>query len=474
MVSINLSPRGAALGALVPLFLALACGGERPTFGSANQNAAGVPSEPSASQETTGPFKGLVNPLGSQVEFPTIPTGSDGIQPVGAASNTSSAPEVPGAAPGAAPEKAPPGCGDGAVEAPEQCDSGVLNSDDVRGACSTRCSINACSKGETRSCAHGVALGNCTLGTQRCEAGQWAACDIAPAAADGCEPGDDASCNGTANEGCGCSVGQVVACSGIGAKGECAKGQAICGASGEYGPCSIQPKVSDACDVPGDDSNCNGIPNEGCDCSDGETQPCGVESDEGECEFGQSVCVGGKWGECQGAVLPRPRDCSSTQDNDCDGKPDNTIDDVCACQPGASQACDEHPGSDGKGDCKAGTRACVVSADKASSRWAEACTGAVGPQTSDSCTKPGDDSNCDGKENGGCECLSGQTTTCGERWGYEGACSEYALTCSNAGAWPQENTACKVKGNESCAAPGECIIGVWDDDAVVWDEACWD
>ncbi len=317
-------------------------------------------------------------------------------------------------------------------------------------------------------------MGNCTLGSQHCEAGQWSECDIGPALTDRCEPGDDSSCNGTANEGCGCNIGQMVACAANGAKGACAKGQAVCGEDGQYGACSISAKDADACDVPGDDSNCNGVPNEGCDCSDGDTQPCGVESDEGECAFGESVCAEGQWGECQGAVLPGPRDCSSAKDNDCDGKADDTIDEVCECAPGASEACDEHPGLDGNGDCKAGTRACVVSADKASSRWAEACTGAVGPQGDDSCTEPGDDADCDGEENGGCACLAGQTSTCGARWGYEGTCAEYALACSNAGEWPTEATACSAKGNDSCAAPGECIGGIWDDDAVVWDEACWD
>jgi hypothetical protein len=111
-------------------------------------------------------------------------------------------------------------------------------------------------------------------------------------------------------------------------------------------------------------------------------------------------------------VLPAARDCSSEADNDCDGRPDNTVDDTCRCAEGPPSPCDAHTGFDGNGPCKAGQRSCVLSADKLSSDWG-ACTGSVGPAAKDSCSVSGDDSDCDGTPNGGCPCVEGQTVDCG-------------------------------------------------------------
>jgi hypothetical protein len=77
-----------------------------------------------------------------------------------------------------------------------------------------------------------------------------------------------------------------------------------------------------------------------CDCKDGQTAPCGPDTDEGICQRGTSTCEGGAFGACVGAVFSAARDCASEQDNDCDGLPDNTLDgDGCECVPGDDQAC---------------------------------------------------------------------------------------------------------------------------------------
>lgn len=107
-------------------------------------------------------------------------------------------------------------------------------------------------------------------------------------------------------------------------------------------------------------------------CIEGSTEPCGPEREEGICRFGARSCSDGVWGECEGAVLPAARDCSSEQDNDCDGQPDNTLDDTCRCPLGGTRACDEHPDLDGKGPCIAGRQTCVAGPENATTDWGRA------------------------------------------------------------------------------------------------------
>jgi hypothetical protein len=102
-----------------------------------------------------------------------------------------------------------------------------------------------------------------------------------------------------------------------------------------------------------------------------------------------------------GAVFPAARDCGSADDNDCDGRPDDTIDNVCTCVLGDIQLCGEHPGRDGTGQCRAGQRSCELGPNNLTSRFG-ACTGSVGPALQDVCAAVGEDANCDGI---GCECV---------------------------------------------------------------------
>jgi hypothetical protein len=89
------------------------------------------------------------------------------------------------------------------------------------------------------------------------------------------------------------------------------------------------------------------------------------------------------------------------QDNDCDGRPDNTIDSVCQCSIGASQACQAHPGQDGVGRFRAGSQQCLGGQNN-SSAFFGACGGSVGPAQRDACTSINDD-DCDGLHNDGCQ-----------------------------------------------------------------------
>jgi hypothetical protein len=137
------------------------------------------------------------------------------------------------------------------------------------------------------------------------------------------------------------------------------------------------------------------------DCAEGDTRACGPAAAIGSCRPGVQTCNNGVFSACQGAVFPAPRDCLSSLDNDCDGFADDTIDGICACVIGDVQSCDGHPGMDGLGRCRPGQQLCEASLNNASSAFG-ACLGALGPLESDSCTIPGDDSNCDGIINGGC------------------------------------------------------------------------
>jgi hypothetical protein len=173
-------------------------------------------------------------------------------------------------------------------------------------------------------------------------------------------------------------------------------------------------------------------------CVDGATRACGPETVAGMCRLGTRACHDGAWSNtCDGAVMPAQRDCSSPLDNDCDGLPDNTVDDACLCvvsmnggsAVGMDEPCNVHPGFDGNGPCIAGRRTCELSADRRTSDWGE-CVGGVGPVPQDSCTVRNDDSDCDGRPNGNCTCIEGEVIACGPSAAV-GICKKGTSTCVN-------------------------------------------
>jgi hypothetical protein len=97
---------------------------------------------------------------------------------------------------------------------------------------------------------------------------------VGPAARN-CGSNEDNDCNGTADSSdstCACTIGEEVACNthASDGTGNCHAGTQACiagsgNASSTLGPCQgdVGPKAADTC-TPGDDANCNGIPNEGC------------------------------------------------------------------------------------------------------------------------------------------------------------------------------------------------------------------
>lgn len=222
---------------------------------------------------------------------------------------------------------------------------------------------------------------------------------------------------------------------GLDGRGRCQAGTRTCilgegGLSSNWGACegSVGPGERDSCSVAGDDTDCDGVNNGGCPCIEGETRPCGPDTESGICQRGTQTCVNGTYGQCVGAVFPASRNCSSNQDNDCDGRPDNAVDNVCTCTIGSAQACGTHPGRDGNGQCVAGSQRCEGRGNNTTSSFGT-CTGSVGPAPQDTCAS-GNDGNCNGVLNEGCACVNGQTRSCGPDTDV-GPCQRGTQTCAN-------------------------------------------
>lgn len=257
---------------------------------------------------------------------------------------------------------------------------------------------------------------------------------------------------------CVCAPGSVEPCDehpDLDGKGQCKPGSRTCVAgagntTSNWGACegSVGPGTQDSCTVVGDDTNCDGINNGDCPCIEGESRACGPDAAVGICERGSQTCTNGTFGPCVGAVFAGRRDCSSNQDKDCDGRPDNTVDNACTCTIGAVQACGTHPGRDGNGQCKAGSQTCEAGATNQSSAFG-ACTGSVGPQALDTCDR-GNDGNCNGVANQGCACVNGPVSRCGPP-ATVGVCKQGSQSCTNGSLGACQGAV--FGGARSCTSP---------------------
>jgi hypothetical protein len=64
---------------------------------------------------------------------------------------------------------------------------------------------SVCNNGSSDTCGHVLAaLGTCAAGTTTCSAGKWGPCSIQPKSADTCDIGNDDTCDGVPNTGCLC------------------------------------------------------------------------------------------------------------------------------------------------------------------------------------------------------------------------------------------------------------------------------
>jgi hypothetical protein len=100
-------------------------------------------------------------------------------------------------------------------------------------------------------------------------AGSGASADLEAGAAGaesaGCAPGDNKDCYESAG-------GKAYPGMPPAGQTTCKLGQRKCQADATWGPCvgAVEPEAADTCE-PGNDANCNGVPNEGCTCGNGET-----------------------------------------------------------------------------------------------------------------------------------------------------------------------------------------------------------
>jgi hypothetical protein len=341
-----------------------------------------------------------------------------------------------------------------------------------------------CVEGATESCGPPREEGICKFGKRTCTNGAWSECvgGVFAMSRD-CSSNADNDCDGQPDDAlddvCRCPVGGSQACDeheGFDDKGPCRAGRQACvlaagSVSSDWGACAgaVGPSEADSCSIAGDDANCDGTPNGGCTCVEGATVACGPDTDTGICQRGTSTCRNGAFAACQGAVFRGRRDCSSPQDNDCDGLPDNTIDTTCTCIIGDTQPCGAHPDRDGNGACHAGTQVCEAGVQNVTSRFG-ACNGSVGPAQRDLCTTRGDDSDCNGMPNGGCQCIAG---------GGNAPCSGDAnnARCSPQGTCApcQANADCSlVSGGRSICNAGRCVAARCGDGIVTAGEACDD
>jgi len=217
---------------------------------------------------------------------------------------------------------------------PEMC-NGL--DDDCDGSTDPGCS---CLEGSPQTCGPPTEVGECAQSTRLCTAaGEWpTSCPGAVYPATEVCGGGDEDCDGTTDESGASDAPLFYLDADRDGYGDPASPMRVCATRlGELaqphvsnnGDCddsrdTFSPTAIESCD--GFDENCNGIVDDvpgGCDCTEGETQPCGPpEAGVGACRNGTQTCSSGRWGACVGAVTPTTEVCDGSTDEDCDGMVD--------------------------------------------------------------------------------------------------------------------------------------------------------
>lgn len=137
-----------------------------------------------------------------------------------------------------------------------------------------------------------------------------------------------------------------------------------------------------ATEVCGDglDQDCDRVVDNACPCTDGDTQPCGTDTNVGACEYGVQTCLEGIWSTCLGATTPVAEVCDAV-DNDCDGEADEAPETAACSLPNATAVCG--PGGCRVAECSPGYGDCNLLAsdgceqDTSKMACGEDCSGAT-------------------------------------------------------------------------------------------------
>ncbi|NUO52960.1 MAG: hypothetical protein HOV80_29285 [Polyangiaceae bacterium] len=254
--------------------------------------------------------------------------------------------------------------------------------------------------------------------------------------------GIDNTCDGDIDEGCDCVEGEMQPCfSGDSVfvnVGACIEGTQTCSADGKWGTCEgeVLPS-SEICDAV--DNNCDGTVDEGF-----EPVTCG----QGVCQTSAPTCEDGAPRECIPLTPPDEIEDCDGADDDCDG----SVDEGCTCQNGQTQSCYTGPvGTQNVGICAGGTQTCV------GGQWGP-CNGQVTPG-SESCDAV--DQDCDGNVNEGTCNLPNSVSSCSG-----GSCTITGCNAGFSNCDANATNGCETSnGGYSNASPGE-YLGTWEADSV--------